>query len=209
MKAEIGWNEAAPFLREFAVKIKAGFDRQFSRRRGPIRELRRQRMLKEIKKFLIGRDCRLEVRQTLTDLAHNLSAGQACFRREWLQSGVRTSAQTMNCTEETDGGIDVVIGDFDDVAAVNPAQQRVTALIVYAEYTGHPIDVMAFKKPERADFSRKSVAGIVIPRRILLQRENAGAAPHPPDAAVTATADDPGQLDRAADEGARDVGRLG
>ena len=67
---------------------------------------------------------------------------------------------------------------------------------------------MPLHKPQRADFGRKPVARIVTPRRILLQRENAGAAANTPDAAVAASADDPVHLDRATDEGARDVGRL-
>src|ERR1700691_375082 len=114
----------------------------------------------------------------------------------------------MDRAEECDSRIDVVVADIDDLPAVDPAQQRITVLIIDADDSRHRIDAMVLHKPKRADFGRQPITGIVVPRRILLQCENAGAAAHAPDAAVTSTAEDPAQLDGAADKGAGDIGRL-
>ena len=81
VEAKIGWNEAAPLAGEFAVKIKATVCRQRSRRCQAMRELRRERMLKEIKKCFVQRTYASQLGHTLADLAQNFPAGQACFRR--------------------------------------------------------------------------------------------------------------------------------
>ena len=114
----------------------------------------------------------------------------------------------MNCAEKFDGGIDLVVADIDDVVTIDPAQQRITALIVYRDDPRHHANVMMFQKAQGPNFGRKSVARIVVARWILLQCENAGAALHSPDAAVTPTAEDRAKLDGAADKGPRHFGRL-
>ena len=81
-------------------------------------------------------------------------------------------------------------------------------LIIDADDARHRVDAMVLHKPKRADFCREPIAGIVVPRRILLQCENAGAAAHAPDAAVTSATENPAQLDGPADKGAGDIGRL-
>ena len=165
-------------------------------------------MFKEINKFHLRRGDATELRQTLLDLAQNLSAGEARFGRERLRSGAWSRTQTMDRAEECDSGIDVVVADIDDLPAVDPAQQRISVLIIYADDSRHRIDAMVLHEPKRADFGRQPITAIVLPRRILLQRENAGAAAHAPDAAVTSATENPAQLDGPADKGAGDIGRL-
>jgi hypothetical protein len=141
-------------------------------------------------------------------LAQNFPAGQAGFRRKRLRGRAWAFAQRMHRSEKPDGRIDVAVADTDNVATIDPAEQRITALIIYTNNARDDIDVTALEKAERTDFGRKSVARIVMPRWVLLQRENAGAAPHAPDAAVAPSADDAVKLHGAADKDARDPGCL-
>src|ERR1700733_5674865 len=165
-------------------------------------------MLKEINKFIVRRVFSPQPGQPLADLAQNFAAGEAGFRRKRLRSGAWTFTQGMHCAEKFDGGIDLVVAEIDNVVTIDPAQQCITALIVYRDDPRHHADMMMFQKAESPHFCRKSVARIVVARWILLQCENAGAALHSPDAAVTPPADDRAKLDGAADKGPRDFGRL-
>src|ERR1700722_14248246 len=92
----------------------------------------------------------------------------------------------MDGGEEQDGGIDVGITDFADLAAVNPTQQRVPALAVTAEHARHSSDVIALHETKRAHFGRKPIACIVLTRRIQLKRKFAPTAVYTPDSAITA-----------------------
>ena len=53
VEAEIGRNEAAPFLREFGVKIKAGCRRRCARLRALDGEPRRDGIINEINQFML------------------------------------------------------------------------------------------------------------------------------------------------------------
>jgi hypothetical protein len=78
-------------------------------------------MFKEINKFHLRRGDATELRQTLLDLAQNLSAGEARFGRERLRGGAWSRTKIMDRAEEFDSGIDVIVADIDDLPAVNPA----------------------------------------------------------------------------------------
>ena len=209
VEAEIGRNEAAPFLREFGVKSKAGCRHRATRLRALDGEPRRDGIINKINQFMLVAGGVAQARQAPLNLPLDLAAVETGLRCRRLFGGPGRRAQAMDRGEENDRRVDVGIAHFGNVAAVDPAQKRITVLAVDAEHARHRVDAMALHQPQRADFGREPVARVVAARRILLERKRAPAARHAPDAAVAAAGDEPAHLDGIADQRLRDLGRFG
>src|SRR5258708_30779067 len=209
MEAEIGRNEAAPFLREFGVKSKAG--RGYAMLRipalygNPIRD----RIVNEINKFMIIWSLHPEPCQAPLNLPLDLAAAPTGLGRRRLLGRPRRCTQAVDGGEENHGRIDIRIADFGHLAAVDPAQERVAALAVDPEHAGHRVDAVALHQPQRAGFGGQPVARVAPARRVLFEREGARTASYAPDAAVAAAGNEPAHLDGTARQRARHLGRFG
>ena len=162
MEAEIGRNEAAPFLREFGVKIKAGCRHRacaLSGSRSASR--RRDGIINKINQFPLVAGSVAQARQAPSNLPLDLAPRQTGLGCRRLFGGPRRRAQAMDSSEENDRRVDVGIAHFGDVTAVDPAQKRIAVLAVDAEHARHRVDAMALHQPQRADFGRQPVARVV------------------------------------------------
>ena len=209
VEAEIRRNEAAPFLREFGVKSKAGCRHRCKRLRALDGEPRRDGIINEINQFMLIAGGFAQARQTPLNLPFDLAAVETGFRCRRLFGGPRRRAQAVDSGEENDRRVDIGIAHFGNVIAVDPAQKRIAVLGIDAEHTRHRGDAMALHQPQRADFGREPVAWIVAAWRILLERKRAVAARHAPDAAVAAAGGEPAHLDGIAGQRLCDAGRFG
>jgi hypothetical protein len=114
----------------------------------------------------------------------------------------------MNSGKEFDRGIDIVIPHFCNIATIDPAQQRVPSLAIYAQDARDDIDAIVLHQAQSTGLRRKPVTRILATRRILLERKCTLAAAHAPDAAVATTGDERAHFDRPADKPACHFGRL-
>ena len=112
VKAEIGRNEAAPFLREFGVKSKAGCCHRAMRLRALDGEPRRDRIINKINKFILSAGGITQARQTPFNLPLDLAAAETSFGRRRLLGGPRRRTQAMDRGEKNDRGIDIGVAHF-------------------------------------------------------------------------------------------------
>ena len=161
VEAEIGRNEAAPFLREFGVKSKAGCRHRATRLRALDGEPRRDGIINKINQFMLVAGGVAQARQAPLNLPFDLAAVETGLGCRRLFGGPGRRAQAMDRGEENDRRVDIGIAHFGNVTAVDPAQKRIAVLAVDAEHARHRVDAMALHQPQRADFGREPVARVV------------------------------------------------
>src|SRR6266540_2667093 len=83
VEAEIGGHEAAPFLREFSCKIKAGRRHLGARLLASLHRGRQNSVFNKINKFRLVSEI-AQARQPYADLPLDLLSTKTRLRREWL-----------------------------------------------------------------------------------------------------------------------------